>query len=403
MRLSFPARSVWWKPSGSYWPSVQTIHLPTETRQRMPTGPFPVRRRCAVGFVQAHLASIVRRHLAHLATRNHRVAYGVDCDRPYSIYLEFRVAHRVILDHFDPIKLQLPLVWEWLTEKNRMNSLNSLKSILKSLGLRRVALKAVHVYARIFPNQLVRRNGINYALDLNQLVDFGTFIGGWEPATIEFLKKSLVQGDTVIEVGANVGAHTLLIGKLIGNKGHIYAFEPTDFASEKLRKNISINPDVSNITVRTEIVTNKKNDLPKLDIRSSWTVDSKKTPECTALKDTKSISIDDFAAEVFLESLALVKIDVDGYDFKVLQGAKSTLFRFLPVIFCELCEYTLNEQGDSIKDIYNLLTSMGYVAFLEDGIEISDVTSVLRLVSDKTSVNGIFIHKAKIHCYEWLK
>lgn len=285
---------------------------------------------------------------------------------------------------------------------NRMNSLNSLKSILKSLGLGGIALKVVHMYAKILPRQLVNRNGINYALDLNQLVDFGTFIGGWEPATIKFLNKSIMQGDTVIEVGANVGAHTLLIGNLIGNNGRIYAFEPTDFASRKLEKNISLNPSLTNITVRNELVTNGESDLPKLDIRSSWTVDGKNAPEYTHLRNLKSISIDEFSGEVSLKNLMLIKIDVDGYDYKVLQGAKSTIAQFLPIVFCELCEYTLNEQGDSIKDIYHLLSAMGYVTYLEDGSRINDVDSILRSVGDKTSVNGVFIHNTKIKECGWL-
>lgn len=258
------------------------------------------------------------------------------------------------------------------------------------------------MYAKIFPKQLINRNGINYALDLNQLIDFGTFIGGWEPATINFLNKSIMHGDTVIEVGANVGAHTLLIGNLIGGNGHIYAFEPTDFALRKLEKNISLNPSLNNITVRNELVTNGEKNLPKLDIRSSWTIDGKNMPGYTNLRNPKSISIDEFLVEASLKNLMLIKIDVDGYDYKVLQGAKSTIAQFLPIIFCELCEYVLNEQGDSIKDIHHLLSAMGYITYLEDGSKIDNVDSILRLVGDKTSINGVFVHNTKINECGWL-
>ncbi len=283
-----------------------------------------------------------------------------------------------------------------------MKLLKSLKYILKSLGLRSVALKIVHLYARLFPNQIIRRNEINYDVDLNQLVDFGTFIGGWEPATIDFLNKTLTDGDDVIEVGANVGAHTLLIGKLVGKKGRVYAFEPTEFALNKLRKNISLNPEINNITIRTELVTNGESNLPKIDIRSSWSVDGKNTPQFSSIKNPRAISIDDFSSEVALDNLILMKVDVDGYDYKVLQGAQSTISKFLPIIFCELCEYALNEQNDSIKYIFEMLLPMGYGVYLEDGTKINDVDSVLRLVGDETSVNGVFVHKTKIHNLKWL-
>jgi precorrin-6B methylase 2 len=76
------------------------------------------------------------------------------------------------------------------------------------------------------------------------VIDFGTFLCGWEPTTIDFLTKSLDHGDIAIEVGAIVGAHTLLMAKLTGDDGNIYAFEPTDFALNKLRKNILLNPKI---------------------------------------------------------------------------------------------------------------------------------------------------------------
>lgn len=271
--------------------------------------------------------------------------------------------------------------------------LTAAKHLIKFLGLKNTFLKLFGLYARIFPNQIIKRNGIRYAVDLNQVVDFGTFLGGWEPNTIDFLTKSLKSGEVAIEVGANVGAHTLLMAKLTGNEGHIYAFEPTDFALNKLRKNISLNPKLQNITIRTELVTNGEMNLPKLDIRSNWSIDGKDSNIANTIKNPKAISIDDFALEVKLERLKLIKVDVDGYDFKVLQGAKSTISRFKPIIFCELCEYALNEQGDSIKDIFSMLTSIGYQVYLEDGTQVEEVGEIIELVGSAASTNGVFVHR----------
>lgn len=283
-----------------------------------------------------------------------------------------------------------------------MDSLSALKYLIKSLRLKKISLKAAHLYAKLFPHQIISRNGINYAVDLNQLVDFGTFLGGWESTTINFLNRSITRGDVIIEVGANVGAHTLLMAKLTGTEGHIYAFEPTDFALNKLRKNISLNPTIQNITIRTELVTNGDKNLPKLDIRSSWVIDGQNVIPTTTIKDPKAISIDDFVLEIDLSRLMLMKVDVDGYDFKVLQGAKSTISRFQPTIFCELCEYALNEQGDSIKDIFSMLTTMGYHVYLEDRTKVEEVAEIIKLVGSKTSINGVFIHKSK-HLKSWTR
>ena len=86
----------------------------------------------------------------------------------------------------------------------------------------------------------------------------------------------------------------------------------------------------------------------------------------------------------------MLKIDVDGYDFKVLQGASKTIAQHRPTIFCELCEYTLNEQGDSIDDIFALLGELQYTCTLDsDGTALTAERAKL-LVGMSTSVNGVF-------------
>jgi FkbM family methyltransferase len=278
-----------------------------------------------------------------------------------------------------------------------MITLNKIKSVLELLKIKKFALKLTKIYAKIHPNQIVKRNGINYSLDLNQLIDFGTFIGGWEPGTIEFLNRNLNKGDVAIEVGANVGAHTLIIAKLVGNEGHVYAFEPTKYAGDKLNKNIKLNPVIKNITIKTELVTNDENEIPKTEIRSSWSLDSRYEPEKNSeLTHQNSTSIDQFISETGLTKLNLLKIDVDGYDYKVIQGAKATIQKFLPIIFCELCEYTLNEQGDSVEKIFSTLSSMNYIAHSENGTKLNDSEDVLRLIGHHSSINGIFTHSKDI-------
>ena len=70
------------------------------------------------------------------------------------------------------------------------------------------------------------------------MIDAEIFLGGWEKSTIIFLKQNLKYGDSIIEVGANIGAHSLLISKLIGEKGRLIAIEPTEYALGKLKRNL---------------------------------------------------------------------------------------------------------------------------------------------------------------------
>ncbi len=275
-----------------------------------------------------------------------------------------------------------------------MVSLATIKKILKRLRIQRFAHWLVRVYATLRPHQICKRDGIWYQLDLSELIDYSIFIGGWEKTTIDFLSRTVTSGNCVLEIGANIGAHTLQIAQLVGPTGCIYAFEPTDFAANKLAANIKLNPELApRIRVRRELVTNSERETPSTTIRSSWKRSESNQQRPPESIQPKAISIDELVEVEGIAKVDLIKIDVDGYDFKVLQGAVNTIKSMNPVIFIELCEYCLNAQGNSIRDIFELLFSAGYEAQLEDGSNITDAQQVLKLVGSDSSVNGIFLKR----------
>jgi FkbM family methyltransferase len=260
--------------------------------------------------------------------------------------------------------------------------------------LKPAAIGAIRLITKMRPMRVVSRRGIKYSLDLNELIDFGIYVGGWEKKTIEFLKGTLQNDDVVIEVGANVGSHTLLMSSLVGHGGKVYAFEPTSFARTKLLRNMELNLRFSsNIVVRSELVSNGSHEMPRLDIRSSWALDTgnQRKPETVA---APCISIDEFAEGAGIRRLDLLKIDVDGYDFKVLFGAIETLRKLKPTVFIELCEYSLREQGDSTQDVFRVFAELGYYGHFETGEPINSPSDILAKVAMNTSINGIFRHKA---------
>lgn len=267
-----------------------------------------------------------------------------------------------------------------------------LKKIIDFFGIRKYILKILIGYGRMFPDKIISRGGVKYSIDFTEAIDFNIFLGGWEPKTLKFLHNNLRSGDIVIEVGANVGAHTLVMSRIVGRTGRVYAFEPTDFAMLKLKRNVELNKEFSeNITLLQNIVTNGELSLPRIGIRSSWKLDSESSSvyaeECSF---SEPVSIDYFIDEYGIDKLSLIKIDTDGYDLKVLQGAQSALSVFRPVVFIELCQYTLMEQGDSVQGIFNLLTNIGYTGYFEDGRKITSVEEVLNIIKMDTSINAIF-------------
>jgi len=268
-----------------------------------------------------------------------------------------------------------------------------LKKIIISLRLQQIAYFFFNLYAAAFRFQIVSRHNISYHIDLKEAIDRAIFLMGWEPLTINWLHDNLNKGDIVIEVGANIGAHSLIISKIISPEGQLFCFEPTDYAYEKLYKNFNLNPDLKqNTRLIKSFVSNQEGSKKSYKIRSSWIVN-----KTAALADSMDedfsgeiINLDDFFID--LPKLNLIKIDVDGFDFKVLQGAKEIITLFKPTIFVELGEIDLNRNGDSVSDIIDLFTDIGYSGILENGEPIVSAEQLLISLEEVTHSNGIFTH-----------
>ncbi len=266
-----------------------------------------------------------------------------------------------------------------------------LKKIITFLHLKGLALLLIGLYSKVFPNQTITRDGIKYRVDLNKLIDFGIFIGGWEKNTIKFLKNNIQKGNVVLEIGANIGAHSLIMANLVGNNGHVIAVEPTQYAIDKLKMNISLNSNISNITLIEKVISDSETS-DEDTFNSDWKKNSEQSPHKISFKST---TVDKLVKEFKLNRVDLLKIDVDGYDFKVLKGAKETIRNYKPTIFVELCEYTLQKKGESIADIFSFLDELEYKCFDEnEEIEI-DLNIVKSKVGMDKSINGIFRSKYK--------
>ncbi len=269
-----------------------------------------------------------------------------------------------------------------------------LKKIIIFMRLQTVAYKIFDLYSYFFRFVTVSRDGITYALDLQESVDRGIFLLGWEPLTINWLNSNLKSGDRVIEVGANVGAHSLIISNLIGPKGLLYAFEPTNYAYSKLKTNFNLNPDlIKNTQLIQLFVSDKDNAKSNSKIRSSWIVNKSDdlADEMDENFDGSIVNLDNFFED--LDSLKLLKIDVDGFDFKVLQGAEMLISNLKPIVFIELGEKDLQKNGDSVEDIINFFHKLEYSGMLESGEQILSYGQVLDLMENRTHINGIFTYK----------
>lgn len=246
-------------------------------------------------------------------------------------------------------------------------------------------------YHILRPFKQVRRNGVAYDLDCRELIDYHIYLGVWEADTFDFIQKFVEDGFTTLEIGANVGAHTLLIAKRSGPTGIVHAVEPTEFARTKLLRNIGLNPDLaSSIHVHDFLVSDAAEHNPGREIRSSWPAKASMQWQPMETVSSPVTTIDRLVATTGLDHVDLIKIDIDGYDYRALRGAADTISKFRPLIFIELCELAQRRNGHSVTEIIDLLSSHGYSGF--DATEMVPLTTanVIERIGGREGINGVF-------------
>jgi FkbM family methyltransferase len=170
----------------------------------------------------------------------------------------------------------------------------------------------------------------------------------WEIFMLPYFKKYYRPHSNVIDIGGNIGIHTLLLSEIVSSDSFIYVFEPV--YADVIQLNVNENNLTNRVVVFNEGVSNENKEieipvLPRMCphnfgalslIQSYKNIDlySNKTKETckTVLKKIKLITIDSKK----LTNISMMKIDVEGMDSLVLEGAWETIQREKPVIFIEI-------------------------------------------------------------------
>jgi FkbM family methyltransferase len=202
----------------------------------------------------------------------------------------------------------------------------------------------------------------------------------------------------VLDIGANIGAHTFHLAQLVGPNGRVMAFEPTDFAFRKLRRNLDLNPSLAS---RVEayhcfLTACDGTNVPNA-IYSSWPLTgatglhTKHLGREMQTDSAQARSLDSILSERADRKVQLVKLDVDGFECDVLRGATTMLRDTRPVFVLELAPYVLEERGASLDQLLSYFIPNGYV-FYEERTRKPLPTSAKelhRMISDGEGINAI--------------
>lgn len=270
------------------------------------------------------------------------------------------------------------------------------------LALARLAYRGVHMaraLAGLSDRCVTTRNGVTYDLELSQGIDLAIFLGNmFERGTQNALRKWVKPSSLVLDIGANIGAHSLPLAQLVGPSGRVLSFEPTDYAYKKLLRNLELNPDLAaRVTPFNCFLAAKDEAKVPTSIYSSWPLTpsedlhAKHLGQAMPTEKASARSIDGVLAEMGNPAVQLVKLDVDGFETEVLRGAAALLRDSRPVFLMELSPYVLDERGSSLEELLACFAPHGYRFYHERTERLLPTApeDLRQLVGDGASINVI--------------
>ena len=217
--------------------------------------------------------------------------------------------------------------------------------------------------------RIVERGGAKYEVDLTEGIELSMFLFGKFQRHITenpFLKLNAEA--IIIDIGANVGLMSLQFAQM-APRGRVYAFEPTHYAIGRLRRNLSLNPDLEKrVFVINAFVSARSDTNPGIVAYSSWKVNGERsaadhpvhlgTPK--SAEGVPAVSLNDFVEREKLSRIDLIKIDTDGHEYEVFQGADRVIAQFRPRIIFEIGLYVMAEKKISFDFYFNYFEKLHY-------------------------------------------
>ena len=191
--------------------------------------------------------------------------------------------------------------------------------------------------------------------------------GSFEGAAVDLLASVLRPTSVVVDVGANVGVFTLPFARIARE---VHAFEPNPSVRMRLEQNLSLNNlhnVVVNETALADAVGIAQLHAPTHANQGQSSLHPRDDLDQSV--DCRVTTLDRYVEDVGLRSIDLIKVDVEGAEPLVLQGAIETLRRYKPLVYVEINAQHLGRGDSTPGDVQRFLEDLGYQVWLNHSIE----------------------------------
>lgn len=192
------------------------------------------------------------------------------------------------------------------------------------------------------------------------------FKGDFEPGERDFVASFVKPGMTVVDAGANVGFYSILASVLVAGEGCVHSFEPGRLTFKRLLQNLELN-NCKNVVPSRTALSNKKKEVifsvdplnPTLDSHCFIRTDSDKLKLAPTDEIVTCQTLDEYFSACDKRTVDFIKIDVEGSELELLQGAEATLAASPKIVI--LLECTKNRE-----QVWGLLKKKGFNCFVWD-------------------------------------
>jgi FkbM family methyltransferase len=179
--------------------------------------------------------------------------------------------------------------------------------------------------------------------------------GTWEPEVVKALTEAVQPGSCALDIGAHIGFYTLVLSKLVGPKGVVISFEMMSETFQVLAENIRLN-QCGQVRTINKALMDRSCEL-RVAVSSPDLLPGTASVVNGGTSDTlnvQAVSLDDFMRDR-PERVDFMKIDVEGAESLVLQGAKTTIETTHPKMLIEIHQFDASppEQSPALRQLYD--------------------------------------------------
>jgi len=203
---------------------------------------------------------------------------------------------------------------------------------------------------------------LDHELDISNTTDHAAYFG-YTDEGFDHLYELIEPNQTIVDIGGNIGIRAMAFSRLVPN-GRVYTFEPDPDNYARLSRHVTIN-GLSNIEaircgIGNEVASHKLYRVVSSNSGMNRIITQGTGHEHLPYHEIQVMPLCQALSGKNVDRVDVIKIDVEGFEGSVLGGCADIIARDRPLIFVELDDDNLKENGRSARSLVTQIEDMGY-------------------------------------------